>query len=475
MLKTLRRLFRPSHRRALEAASGGRRWENLAASDSLNAALFAGSATVRKRAAHYAVNNPWIARGIDAMVSNLVGCGIKPQSRHPNAGARAALHDLWDRWTEDADAGGVADLYGLQRLVARGLVQSGEAFIRLRTRRPGDGLAVPLQLQLLDPQQVDASLHRELPGGGYIRAGVEFNSIGRRVAYHVHRDRPGDPLAVSFTPTRIPAEEVIHVFTPIVPGQVRGLSALASVLLRLHELDQFEDATLVGQKVRALFAGFITDADGDAAGFQGSTSQSLLEHGMEPGTLRVLPPGADIKFSDPTKGGDGYDAFVKNQLRAIAAGIGVTYEQLTGDMTGVNYSSARVALIEFRRRIEALQEQVIVHQFCRPVWQRFVRLAVLSGALQASGFERDPKPWLSVKWVTPGWDWVDPLKDVQAERQAVDAGFKSRSEVIAARGWDPEQVDAEIAGDQARAERLGLQLGGADATPTMEAPNADND
>jgi lambda family phage portal protein len=403
--------------------------------------------------------------------SNLVGAGIKPQSRHPAAEVRKAVHDLWDAWTDEADAAGVTSFYGLQAMVAAALVQDGEAFVRIRVRRPTDGLAVPLQLQLLDAEQVDSSLHRDLPGGGYIRSGVEFDALGRRVAYHINKDRPGDPLAISITPQRVPASEVLHIFQPLVPGQVRGLSWFAPILLRAHDLDGFEDASLMAQKIKSLFAGFITQNPGDEDAFPGVETSDTPGIGVaqwEPGLLQVLRPGEDVTFSDPTKGGVEFDQFVKTQLRAIAAGVGVTYEQLTGDMTGVNYSSARVALIEFRRFVEQVQEQVLVHQLCRPVWQRFIRLAILAGALQAPGFVVAPRPWLSVKWVTPGFEWVDPLKDVKAEREAVDAGFKSRSEVIAARGWDPEQVDAEIAADQAREKALGIERKAATA-PAMDS------
>lgn len=40
----------------------------------------------------------------------------------------------------------------------------------------------------------------------------------------------------------------------------------------------------------------------------------------------------------------------------------------------------------------------------------------------------------------------------------VRAGFVSRSEMVARSGWDAEQIDAEIAADNARADRLGLVL-----------------
>jgi lambda family phage portal protein len=253
----------------------------------------------------------------------------------------------------------------------------------------------------------------------------------------------------------------VHLFEPLQPGQLRGLPWLTPALLRLHDLAQFEDAALVRQKTSALFAGFLYSPDGSAAGFSGDQSGSALEAGLEPGTLKIIPPGFDIKFSDPAEGAAEYDAFVKMQLRAVAAAIGCTYEQLSGDMTGVNYSSARVALIDFRRRVQAIQQQIVVHQLCRPVWRRFIETAVLQGSLSG-----DLEELLAARWIPPALAWVDPLKDVQAEILAIGAGLKSRAEAVGERGRDVEELDQELAADQARATALNLSFSTSTSRPS---------
>jgi len=291
-----------------------------------------------------------------------------------------------------------------------------------------------------------------------IRAGIEFNGAGQRTAYWVMRDRPGDPLtSLRLEPLRLPATDCLHLFKPLAAGQLRGITWLAPVLLRLHELDQFEDAALVKAKVAALFTGFITDPDGTAGGLTGNNTNGALTVGMEPGSLIPLPPGTDIRFSNPTES-DAYGPFVKNHLRAVAAGMGLPYELISGDLEGVTYSSIRAGLIEFRRRVEQLQHNVVVHLFCRPVWDRFVRLAVLSGDLPARDFDRDPAAYLGCEWLPPKFDYVDPKKDVEAEILAINAGLKSRRQAISERGYDAEQVDAEIAADKARIDALGLSF-----------------
>lgn len=443
-------------RRSFDAAGGGRRWEGAKTVDALNSSILSGATTAARRAGWYARNNPWVASAVQSLVANAVGAGIKPRSLHPDPAVRDQLHGLWRRWTDRADASGLTDFYGLQALALRAMVESGESFARLRTVDSGDGLP-PLAIDLLDREQVPADLHREIGDGRRLRAGIEFDAAGRRIAYHAYSHRPGDALApMALDMIRVPAADIAHLFQPLAAGQLRGITWLAPILLRLHELDQYEDAALVKAKVAALFTGFIRDPDGTVAGLNdGSASGGILQVGMEPGSLIPLPPGADIQFSDPADPGD-YGAFVKNHIRAVASGLGVPYEMVSGDLEGVTYSSIRAGLVEFRRRVEQLQHSVIVFQFCRPVWERFARLAVLSGALDTRGFERDPAAFLAVEWLPPKWEWVDPLKDARAEIEQIRAGLKSRSQSIAERGYDAEAVDAAIAADRKRETGLGL-------------------
>jgi lambda family phage portal protein len=147
---------------------------------------------------------------------------------------------------------------------------------------------------------------------------------------------------------------------------------------------------------------------------------------------------------------------MRQQFRAVAAAMGITYEMLTGDLTQVNYSSIRAGLLEFRRRCEAFQHGVIVHQLCRPIWRAWMDQAVLEGALDIPGYRKDRRTYQAAKWIPQGWSWVDPQKEFNAMKLAIRAGLMSRSEAISGNGYDAEDVDREIAADNARADALGL-------------------
>ncbi|MCA8932074.1 MAG: phage portal protein, partial [Rhodospirillaceae bacterium] len=190
-----------------------------------------------------------------------------------------------------------------------------------------------------------------------------------------------------------------------------------------------------------------------------------IDAGMEPGTLRVLEPGQDIRFSDPPGVGD-YSDFVKAQLRSIAVGMGATYQQVSGDYADANYSSLRASLVEYRRRVEQIQHHVIVHQLCRPVWTRWLQVEALNGRISAVDLDKNPTAYRA-DWLPPRWAWVDPQKDVTAELQEIGGGLKSRTQAAAERGVPIEQIDAELAADQARLAALGVTLA---APPTQPVP-----
>lgn len=447
------------------------------------AALMYSQNELRAKSRDLVRRNAWANSALESYVANAIGTGIKPQSMLQDAATREAIQTLWRDWTVEADAAGLTDFYGLQALACRAMLEGGEALVRLRYRRPEDGLPVALQLQVLEAEHLPVTLNTTAENGNVIRAGIEFDTLGRRVAYHLYRSHPEDGMlapmsatgatAGGLTTVRVDAAEIMHLFRPLRPGQIRGEPWLARALVKLNELDQYDDAELVRKKTAAMFAGFVTrlSPEDSLLGEGLANIDGVALAGLEPGTMQILEPGEDIKFSQPADVGGSYSEFLRMQFRAVAAAMGVTYEQLTGDLTQVNYSSIRAGLLEFRRRVEALQHGVIVHQLCRPIWQAWMTQAVLEGALTLPGFARGgiatQRGFLAVKWIPQGWQWVDPLKEADAMKAAIRSGLMSRSEAISANGYDAEDVDREIAADNARADELGLVF---DSDPRHELP-----
>jgi lambda family phage portal protein len=437
----------------------------------LNTLIAAAGPDITARARWLIRNNGYAANAIESWAGNVVGAGIKPSSSIIDAGLKVTVQKLWLDWTDEADAEGFTDFYGLQRRAAREVFIAGEVFFRFRPRRPQDGLTVPLQLQMIPSEMLPLNRNETMPGANIIRQGIEFDAIGRRVAYHFLRRHPGDVTdpGLAGEIVRIPASEIVHIIDPVDAGQLRGISRFAAAIVKLFLLDQYDDAELDRKKVAAMHALFITTPAPseplDAAEGRDDNDERTID--LQPGQITMLEPGEEVQTSAPADSGQTYEPFQYRTLLQVSAALGVPYAYLSNDMLKANYSNSRLALLEFRRRIEAYQHAVIVWQLCRRVWARWMDTAVLAGAIELPDYDERRRGYIACSWLPPKWDWVDPLKDARAEIEQIDAGLKSRSQALAERGYDAEQVDAEIAADRARESRLGLSFPAA-ASPAIE-------
>jgi lambda family phage portal protein len=443
-------LLEISASRKYDAASRARRTQGwITSSTSANAENAGQVQRIRDRMRDMIRNNPYAESALESVVSDTIGTGILANISAQDKKRAEAVSKLWRAWADSTkcDADGRLNFYGLQELALRTLKESGEVLVRRRPRRDDDlkkmGLPVPLQIQILEPDYLDSSKTQSLEGGGYIVQGVEFNAFGQRVAYWLFPNHPGDGNLE--TSRSIPAAEIAHVYRVKRPGQVRGVPDGTSVILRLRDFDDYEDAQLMRQKVAALFGGFIEDMEvsGDPTTEEGDAMDML-----EPGTMTRLPPGKRISFPNtPTVSDDGHASRV---LHAVAAGFGgVTYESMTGDYSQVNFSSGRMGHLKARRYIEKLRWNVFIPGFCETVFGWFLQAAALTGA-KTDG--------VSVEWAPPAFEMIDPTKEVTANREAVRAGFKTLSDVIREQGFEPGQKLAELSAEQKLLDKLELKL-----------------
>ena len=452
--------------RRYEGASGGRRWDSAPSTLSPIADAHDGRRPIAARARHFDQNCGFAAKISSELTSALIGTGYGVQSIHPDPNIRKDIEDRFYYWQRRADFHGRTNFGGISAQAVRSWCVAGESFVQLKNRNGAIALA------LLDPEQIDPAKTIDLGGGARIVAGVEFDKEGRRVAYHILRDPPGQVFASIRESVRVPAEEIIHLFTPLAPGQVRGVSWFAPSLLKLHEYDQTSDAILIRTKTSACLSAFVVDPEGNDGALSGSKEdqQGRPELEIEPGVVFNLRPGEDIRFNDPPDIGAETVEFLKWQAREIAAGVGVTYEMATGDLSGVNYSSIRAGAIDFRRRIDSLRVHHFVPLFLEPIWRRFLVTEALANRLPADAILSDFETASAVEFIPPAWSWIDPAKEIAADREAVAAGFKSRREVVAGRGRDIDALDAEIADDKKRAKALGIEFGTLPPAKEADAP-----
>jgi lambda family phage portal protein len=433
--------------RAYEAASKKDGWKPRRPGASANTDHQMDAATIRIRARALVQNVPYIARGLGSLTANVIGTGFTPRSLAKNA---ETIDQLWDDWTKVADADGRLDLYGIQAAAHRAMEQDGECLIRLRQRRPEDRLPVPLQIQLLEIDWLDSSKNGKV-GGNIITNGIEYDSLGAVVAYWLFDQHPGETNSLRTARSSshaVPAASIIHLYNPERPGQGRGISRLAPVIARVRDLTVYEDAELARKNLETRLS-VLASGDPASMGNFGPddtrTEDQIRKDGnlgsLGGGNIVQVPSGLNMTVVEP-KAAPGYVEYVKQQLHIIAAGIGITYEMLTGDVREVNFSSARVALLEFRRNAEQLQWLVIIPRLCNPLWAAFIDAAELAGKIPRADYACD--------WSTPKWSYVNPVQDVAADLDEIGGGLSSFSEKLRQRGYKPDMVFKEMKSDMER-------------------------
>jgi len=410
--------------RSYDAAKSGRRTAGWSATGgSANAELAEGLARIRNRARDMVRNNEYAKRATSVFASNVVGYGITITPEN----AREA--ESWQAWSDslDCDADGTDNLGGLMRLGVTERFSAGEVLIRRRWRRLSDGYTIPLQIQLLEPDFLDESKTGPIgSSGNYCILGKEYDALGTCVAYWLFPEHPGELAgwrARSFQSRRVPASEVIHYRRRDRPSAVRGVSELAVSLMRYRDLADYLDAELIRKKMEACVVAIIS-SDKPDKGLGLAGSEKGVEK-MRPGMIGRVGASEQVTFNNPIPSSGGGE-FTRHQLHALAVGSGITYAQLTGDMSQANFASNRMGLIEFRQMVEQEQWLALVPQVLQPIRRWWQEAAVLAG-VPVGNRAKD-------KMSMPRKAQVDPLKDTLTAKEAIRGGGMTLSEWLREQG-----------------------------------------
>lgn len=449
-----------------EGARRGRREEGwiVGAGTSANTEISGDRLTLRDRARQLRRDNAYAAKGIATLVTNRIGTGILAAADGPNARVNRRVNESWERWLDRCDYTGRTDFYGIQALAEGARVESGECFIRFRPLARADADDVPLRLQVLEPDFLDTMRNERREDGSEIREGIEYED-GAAVAYWLFPSHPGDNspiLSRSMKSVRVPASEVLHYFRAQRPGQLSGVTELAPVIRRLNDTEGYADAELVRKQIAACSVGAVTTPGGLPGASLGPTeenSDGKRRERLAAGMYHYFKPGESVEFFDPKPSQD-YKDFFCVELHAIAAGLGLPYELLTGDLSEVTYTSHRGGLVQFRAAVEADQWQLVIPQLCRPIWDRFVRDSEMTPGLQ-----------VPAKFTPPRFGLLDPAKEIPAMIQAVDGKLRSWTDTIRREGDDPAKVLDEIEKERKEFAKRGLPVtsGPPPAAPTPAA------
>jgi len=450
---------------------------------------------VRERSRDLNRNDGHAAGVTGAIVDNVIGTGIRPQSRadasllevsdDATAAWAKTAERAWRRWSPWADAADRMSLEEIQGLAERQVLENGEVFI-LPVRVAGPGRPYSLALDVVEADRVKTP--NEHIGNDRVRDGIEVGDRGEPVAYWVRKDHPGDLTVGRWNMSnsasnywRIPARNsfgqrnVYHVYWLRRPGQTRGFPFFGPVIRLFKDLGDYFEAEIVAARIAACFALFINKNDpaGAVIGATERTQEGKRIGEIQPGLIEYLGMGESVSQVNPARPGSNFDAFVTRCLKAISAGCGLPYEVVARDYSQTNYSSARAALLEARRMFAARQTLHVV-RWLHLTWQLLIEEAYLAGdfgALAAPGVTDRWEDWTRATWIPQGWSWVDPEKEARAAGLAMQNGLSTLADEAAAQGRDWEEVLAQQAREAARRQDLGLPPAPTSApAPTAPAP-----
>lgn len=444
----------------------------------INESLSRQWSTMMHRSRLLARNNEWAQRYLIHLEDNVLGsAGIRLQMRvtkatrpgEQDAALNAALETEWARF----GARGTCEVSHchtwreVEKLALMSLAKDGELLYRIRRGTGPFGV----QLQLLPATLLDVTLNREHQGRR-IRLGVEIDDDGVPVAYWLQAARSGDS-SVGVTSVgrhvRVPADEIRHRFVVEEIGQLRGIPWLAVGARRLWMAQKFEEAASVASTNSAQRLGFFVSPTGEAPpGFADRIISSVLETAKAagkvltpdeiaqltasaekftttvPGQFDVIPQGYDVRKYDSDWPNVSAGEFVKSQIRGWSAARGASYVSIGNDLADVNYSSARVGILDEREHYKVLQERLVswLHEDVFAAWLPYAVLRHPS--LRASRIDAYRA---AATWRPRRWQGIDPVKEAEANRMDLSLGLTSRTRLILERGEDPEQIAAERAED----------------------------
>jgi lambda family phage portal protein len=419
--------------------------------------------TLRARARALVRNNPHAATAVRLFQDNVagpLGMTLQAQVTFRNGTLRRplndAIEDAWQDFSEpdEFSVDGRLSCAEFQRAAIANWLVDGEILIRRKHAFTGNRHRYAVQL--LDPDQLDETLTRRASEtANEIRYGVEVDGDQRPVAYHLwdrHPSETGGRVRV-----RVVVRDLLHVYTQQRPGQVRGVTAFAPVLVRLHMLDGFEEAALVAARAAAASPIMFEQDPETYAAPDGGAVQEDVEIELEPGVSRLLPPGIKANMLSPEHPTTTFAEFDKAMLRAVASGLGVSYASLTQDLTDVNYSSIRAGLLSERDVWRGLQEWFATHVMT-PIYRDWLQYANMATTVRLP--TADTRQWWAASWEGRGWGWVDPLNDVQAAELEINLGLNTRTALARERGRDFETMAKQLHQEDDIAEEQDIEIDG---------------
>jgi len=434
---------------AYEAAMPSRTRQTRRESRGANTAVFAAGASLREQARWLDENHDLAIGILDKLEERVVGARgiqVEPQPLtyegkvHEEFAAR--LSALWEHWAEAPDVTGMYTLAEAERLALRSALRDGEVFLQL-IKGPAAGLVhttqVPFAFQMLEADFVPLTMTSAEYGNATVQ-GIDLNTWGRPVGYHIYKHHPQSGLGTTQT-IRLPADRILHLAMRKRLHQVRGVSFFHGILSRLAEVKEYEDSERVAARIAASLGFWIKRGDGsvwDDGGGDYKTPENenrLFE--MAPGMIYDgLAPGEELQMLESGRPNARMADFRNGQLRAVAAGTRSGYSSISRDYNGT-YSAQRQELVESFEGYAVLQDWFVA-RVARPLYRHWMAMLQLSGVEIPP--DVDPASLFNAIYMAPVMPWIDPQKESEAWKTQIRGGTATEAEWVRARGASPRSV-----------------------------------
>jgi lambda family phage portal protein len=447
---------------------------------------------LRARSRDQMRNAPVALGALNTTVSHVVGTGLTytPAIDARFLGLSEVEAEDWQNnakrrfkaWAEsaDCDVARQLDFYGIQEMGFRSMLESGDCAV-LTPRLARSGKAPVLALQLLEADRLCNPSGK--PSSPSLVDGMEINpATGELLAVHVAAHHPGDyqgPNSWKRVPVRGGAtgrRNVLMMFKPLRPSQVRGVPWISPILEPLKQLGRWSDAELNAAVISGLNATFVTmDPDAFDNLYDAEDQVGLINNAkkwsgtMESGQVINLLPGESIESPTPGRPNPAFDPFWTAMVRQIGMALEMPYEVLVMHFQS-SYSAARAALLMAWKAFRGKRD-LLAKLLCQPVLELWLADEVAEGRINAPGFftsDVTRAAWCAAIWTGDGPGSIDPAKEVDAARKRVELGVSTKqAESILHDGVDWEQKHQQRVKEINAEKRDGIYVPPA-GSPVME-------
>lgn len=379
---------------------------------------------------------------------SLAMSGLTPRANTGDPTLDADVNALWDESSREMSSSSYHSINGVQHQALTAWLRDGAALVRGRLRQERDGLTVPFQVEAIPIEHLITEDTRSLSNGGRVVQGVELDSIGRLTAFHLWTERPGSQWFTGQR-VRVPESSMCHLYHAEEIGQQRGVPWLSPAMAAVRDLQLLGDAVRTRAVGEASAMAFVTSSSGLDESVYGGVDKDAKGRLIEefvPGSIGYLQPGQDVKFHTPT--GTSFEATRRQELQQIAAAAGITYEQLTGDLSRTNWTSYKAGQIDHRALVRWAQRELVIPIVMRRIWVWWVDAAIFAGILPEAvrsrvrrvtggGAFRMAYP---VRWVLPRFEEVDREAEAKATKELIRCGLTTYEEELERSGLVPDDV-----------------------------------